>query len=477
MAVLNYDTDQQFLWAQLDDGSTIPIYTLLNINNVELSITEEGYLQIYNPHTNQFETIGNTSLIGPAGKMPKIEIGDVTTVDLNAGASLSVLENGETYKLNLVLPRGEQGPQGPQGEKGKQGNRGPQGIPGQQGEKGEKGDKGDTGDPGAPGTTCYTWIKYAFNSLGQGMSDEPIGADGTLLPYIGIAYNKTTPSESPNAGDYTWSCFKGADGQDGIPGKDGVNGTTYYTWIKYADKIPESGTDIYDEPKTTTEYIGIATNKTDQTESDDPTQYNWSKFKGDQGDPGYITQFPEDPEYGQRVFWNGSVIASPLVPNGYTEIGEVYEYCNESTIPSDVYKSEIYIQYSTQPDFTDGAHFKDSSLLAYNFMQLVQRRPRKYWSDEQQCIKLDCSNGLPTETHPLKAIGDILTKASSHKDDQKESDWKTLYETIQEIVSSQNNASKMMYWKYYTETSNLQEGADYWVPVSALGRFEASSPA
>lgn len=472
MAVLNYDTDQQFLWAQLDDGSTIPIYTLLNVNNVELNITEEGYLQIHNPHTNQFETIGNTSLIGPAGKMPTIKIGDVKTVDSNAGATLSVSDNGETYTLNLELPRGEQGLQGTPGENGLRGLTGPQGIRGPQG---VQGDKGDPGDPGENGATYYTWIKYASNSYGSDMSKDPSDTSS----YIGIAYNKTTQKASANAGDYTWFRFKGEDGD------------TYYTWIKYADKEPTTAADIYDVPKSTTAYIGIATNQTQQAESDDPKQYTWSKFKGDkgdqgdkgdtgeQGDPGkdmtYITQFPTDPQYGQRVFWNGPTIASTSVPNGYAETGEVYEYCHVSTIPDDVQKSEIYIQYSTNPDFTDGTPFNDSSLLAYNFMQLIQRRPRGYWSEEHPYIEFDCSN----ETHHLKvkAIADILAEADSHKDDQEESGWKKLYETKQQLVSSTDNTLKKLYWKYYTVTTDLEEDADYWVPVSALGRFEASSHA
>ena len=471
MAVLNYDIDQQFLWAQLDDGSTIPIYTLLNINNVEVKITEEGYLQIYNPHTNKFETIGNTSLIGPAGKMPKIEIGDVTTVDSDAGASLSVSDNGETYRLNLVLPRGQQGPQG---EKGADGNPGRQGIQGPSGKQGEKGETGEQGETGANGETYYTWIKYASNSYGSDMSNDPSDTSS----YIGIAYNKTTKNASEDAKDYKWFRFKGEDGD------------TYYTWIKYADKEPVTADDIYDVPKSTTEYIGIATNQTQQTESDDPNQYTWSKFKGDKGDPGepgadgkngdpgkdmtYITQFPENPKYGQKVFWNGPTIATTSVPNGYAELGEVYEYCPESTIPSDVYKLKIYIQYSTNPNFTDWDYFEDSSLLAYNFMQLVQRRPRGYWSADQQYIKLDCSKDLSTETH-LKAIVDILAEADLHKDDQEESGWRKLYETKQQLVNSPDNTSKMLYWKYYTVTTDLNEDANYWVPISALGRIEDSS--
>lgn len=43
---------------------------------------------------------------------------------------------------------------------------------------------------------------------------------------------------------------------------------------------------MYQQPKDTTMYIGIATNKETATESDDPKDYVWSKFKGDDGLPG-----------------------------------------------------------------------------------------------------------------------------------------------------------------------------------------------
>ena len=141
---------------------------------------------------------------------------------------------------------------------------------------------------GKDGKTLYTWIKYADTSTGGGISDSPVNADGTFKKYIGFAYNKETPTESSVASDYTWALFKGTDGTDGLPGQPGADGKTYYTWIKYADSIGTSGypTSMYDTPKTTTEYIGIAVNQTTQTEGTDPSKYSWSKFKGDQGAPG-----------------------------------------------------------------------------------------------------------------------------------------------------------------------------------------------
>ena len=139
-----------------------------------------------------------------------------------------------------------------------------------------QGAKGDNGDSG---TANYIWIKYADNASGSGMSNDPTGKT-----YIGFAYNKTTATESNTASDYSWSLIKGDKGDTGVQGPKGNDGTTYYTWIKYSDKA--DGTGLYDTPKSTTQYIGIAVNKTTSTESTNKADYTWSKFKGDQGVKG-----------------------------------------------------------------------------------------------------------------------------------------------------------------------------------------------
>lgn len=129
---------------------------------------------------------------------------------------------------------------------------------------------------GQDGVSYYTWIMYADDEYGNGISNDPTGKE-----YIGFAYNKTTPIESTNRYDYTWSLIKGTDG---VPGQPGQDGTTYYTWIKYSDY--SNGNPCYDIPNNNTKYIGIATNKITQYESSDYTQYKWSLFKGADGVPG-----------------------------------------------------------------------------------------------------------------------------------------------------------------------------------------------
>ncbi|MGF3112461.1 phage tail spike protein [Facklamia sp. P9177] len=61
---------------------------------------------------------------------------------------------------------------------------------------------GTDGREGVDGQTLYTWIKYADTASGRGMSDDPTGKK-----FIGIAYNKTTPTKSGNPRDYSWSAM------------------------------------------------------------------------------------------------------------------------------------------------------------------------------------------------------------------------------------------------------------------------------
>lgn len=116
------------------------------------------------------------------------------------------------------------GPQGLKGDKGATGAQGPQGIQGPQGVQGLKGDVGPQGPQGvqgakgADGKTYYTWIKYA-DSPTSGMSDSPTGK-----LYLGVAYNKSTATESTNYSDYSWSLIKGDKGDRGATGATGATG-------------------------------------------------------------------------------------------------------------------------------------------------------------------------------------------------------------------------------------------------------------
>lgn len=159
---------------------------------------------------------------------------------------------------------------------------GPQGIPG----------------IGTDGKTTYLHIQYApvQNPTAAQMSKTPNKYIGTYTDFSGV--DSTDPAK------YTWAKFEGDQGAQGPKGADGKSS---YTWMKYATR--PDGLDMSDNPDyvplldsagspildsageqiyavTQTTYIGIATNKDTATESTNPADYTWSRFRGVDGYDG-----------------------------------------------------------------------------------------------------------------------------------------------------------------------------------------------
>jgi hypothetical protein len=147
-------------------------------------------------------------------------------------------------------------------------------IQGPQGVQGPPGSQGIQGPAGPNGVSLYTWIKYADTPT-TGMTDFPAGK-----AYMGIAYNKSSATESSVYADYEWNLTQGAQGTQGIPGPTGPNGQPTYTWVKYGTS--STGAGLNDSPTGMT-YMGIAYNKTTPTESTLATDYEWSLIQGPQG--------------------------------------------------------------------------------------------------------------------------------------------------------------------------------------------------
>lgn len=162
------------------------------------------------------------------------------------------------------------------------------------------------GENGNDGVSLYTWIKYADTPT-TGMSDSPDGKQ-----YMGIAYNKTSPTESNDYGDYAWSLITG----EGVPGAPGEDGKTFYTWVRYGDNAQGEG--ISDNPEGK-DYIGLAYNRETPVESNDPSDYTWSLFRGPQGVQGNPTGItvsptkPKNPYIG--MLWKHTGTVPGLVQN------------------------------------------------------------------------------------------------------------------------------------------------------------------
>lgn len=81
---------------------------------------------------------------------------------------------------------------------------------------------------GQPGSSFYTYIRYATNSSGANMSDDPTGCE-----YIGV-YTGPESSAPTNPSLYTWSKYVGEDGAPGTPGAPGTSVTIASTAVEYA---------------------------------------------------------------------------------------------------------------------------------------------------------------------------------------------------------------------------------------------------
>lgn len=116
------------------------------------------------------------------------------------------------------------------------GEQGPQGVKGDTGAKGDRGEKGDRGLQGERGLT------------------GPAGPQG----------------------------LQGPKGDQGIPGVKGVDGKTQYTHIAYADTVSGSG---FSQTDTNKAFIGMYQDF-NATDSRNPQDYRWSKWKGSDGRDG-----------------------------------------------------------------------------------------------------------------------------------------------------------------------------------------------
>lgn len=220
------------------------------------------------------------------------------------------------------------------------------------------------GEPGKDGTTYYTWFKFADDEYGNGMSSSPDEKE-----YLGIAYNKVTPVMSNNPEDYQWARITG----EGIPGKPGADGKTYYTWVRYADDARGNG--MSDSPNGKY-YIGFAYNKEVPTESSNPADYQWSKYKGDDGKDGtdgaIKSETPPDDKTklwydtvnNVLKYWNGEKWveaytediedAKDAAGNAQESANTAISSVNNINTSLEKYKNEVRAEFKNTVTYVDG---------------------------------------------------------------------------------------------------------------------------
>lgn len=154
------------------------------------------------------------------------------------------------------------------------------------GETGAKGDKGDDGAKGDKGETgngiANTVITYG---LSTSETTEPATWASNMPVLVKGMYLWTRTVQIYTNGKSTTSYQKGyiaKDGAQGLPGTPGKDAQTQYTHIAYADNATGGGFSLTDNTKS---YWGMYQDF-NAANSNDPTKYKWSKWKGDQGLPG-----------------------------------------------------------------------------------------------------------------------------------------------------------------------------------------------
>lgn len=157
------------------------------------------------------------------------------------------------------------------------GAKGEQGPKGDKGDDGAKGDKGETGNGIANTVITYGLSTSETTEPATWASNMPVLVKGMYLWTRTVQiYTNGTSSTS-----YQKS-YIAKDGAQGLPGTPGKDAQTQYTHIAYADNATGGGFSLTDNTKA---YWGMYQDF-NAANSNDPTKYKWSKWKGDQGLPG-----------------------------------------------------------------------------------------------------------------------------------------------------------------------------------------------
>ena len=176
---------------------------------------------------------------------------------------------------------------------------------------GVHGKDGAQGTPGAKGEDGRTpYLHFAYANSADGRTDFSTTQTGSKR-YLGT-YTDYTVADSTDPARYKWTLIKGdkgdtgakgdkgatgdrgpqgergiqglqgPKGDQGIPGTKGADGRTQYTHIAYADNSTGGGFSQTDQTKA---YIGMYQDFV-ATDSNNPTAYKWTKWKGSDGAQG-----------------------------------------------------------------------------------------------------------------------------------------------------------------------------------------------
>ena len=213
---------------------------------------------------------------------------------------------------------------------------------------------GTPGTPGRDGRTPYVHTAWANNATGT----DGFSIDSSINKlYIGI-YTDFEPNDSTDPTKYKWTKIKGdkgdkgdpgqrgldglqgEKGEQGIPGKNGIDGRTQYTHIAYSNSA--DGSKDFSLSASDRSYIGMYVDF-NATDSDTPSDYNWTLVKGSDGANGVAGKAGAD---GRTPYLhiaystsnNGSQGFSTTDSTNKTYIGTYTDYTQSDSQDYRVYK-------------------------------------------------------------------------------------------------------------------------------------------
>ncbi len=159
--------------------------------------------------------------------------------------------------------------------------------------RGEQGNPGLNG--GADGENAYVHIMYATDINGAGMTAT--WTENAGLNYIGFATSNSNVAPTL-ASAYTWSLFRGEQGEQGAPGAGSSHAESVF--IRYSQSA--DGSNFVSGWSEGYDYIGFAVGTAAPS---DKSGYSWARLTGEQGEQGT----PGTPGASSNIFIRYSAYA------------------------------------------------------------------------------------------------------------------------------------------------------------------------
>ncbi len=290
---------------------------------------------------------------------------------------------------------------------------------------GAKGEQGIQGPAGQDGRTTYFHVKYSpvANPTAEQMTETPSDYIGTYVDY--------NPVDSSDPSDYTWSRFKGEDGDQGIPGQDGEDGTTYYLHIAYANS--QDGTvDFSTSVSQGKSYIGQYVDENEQ-DSQTPSDYNWSLIKGEDA----VLYMVQPSVSVVKRTWGGTITPSTITCKKYKIVGnQAAAETNEKVLKYSI-DGAAETAYSGQISINSGMEYIDFRLYDTDGTTLLDAQRVLILNDASEFDVEGMENAIAALEAQMVSTQSVLEKMNSDKvfDATEKAYIRTLWENVNGLPS------------------------------------------